>query len=525
MNTRSLSGRAVQLTLLFLAAVALVGCGGGGEDHAIAGFPDPPAPLPTTGTGKLTVKATTTDGEILPGATVVLAIGPDTRIEKATAADGSVVFDTLPERVTVFVSHALGGSTYTVAIAQTGMTVLDAAVKPRMPRPTVALLPVEIVAGSVSADRRELAFEVRLVSSAAAPFIEFETNGDPVTPYLALNFDDSDGYSDRACIVATSRLYPIPACASLGTSPYAVTVDAYHYAPEGVPSTPSAAGESSSTLLLLDEGQRIAAGDPSNYRSFAARRLVRRLLDDSPSASALSIAGFAGRGNAITEPQLPSLPLWLPRGSGADFTRDVSILSSDIAILESMAGGNSPVFEALQSASSLMASRPGTRTVVALLGGGDDGEWTEEEQDSRLAALQHLQEDTAVRSILVSAPSKSSWRDATGRQVTDSDTFPKRKAVAELAAALHAPIVATDSIFYDVPSPIRADATYAAFDLVADLIEGAPLPSLSATFRVRAPSPGAFPSGSMLRGVLYVQDQSCPFECAEVAIAFAARIP
>ena len=70
-----------------------------------------------------------------------------------------------------------------------------------------------------------------------------------------------------------------------------------------------------------------------------------------------------------------------------------------------------------------------------------------------------------------------------------------------------------------------ASGSYAALDLAADLTEGLRLPTLSAVFRVRADATGAFPSGAILRGVVYVQTEFCPVDCWEIPLAFAVEIP
>jgi hypothetical protein len=71
-----------------------------------------------------------------------------------------------------------------------------------------------------------------------------------------------------------------------------------------------------------------------------------------------------------------------------------------------------------------------------------------------------------------------------------------------------------------------AGGSFGALDLAADLLDGLPLPTLSATFRVTADGPDAFLPGAILHGVVYLDTEFCGWEeCYQLPIEFAVRIP
>jgi hypothetical protein len=268
-------------------------------------------------------------------------------------------------------------------------------------------------------------------------------------------------------------------------------------------------------MLVIDQSRRVSALDPGAFRSFAARRFIERVVS-ADEQQILSIAGFAGSGGDSSTPlSLPAQPLWVPRGAGTDFTNDEVVLKSNAAVLEPLVGGSAPVFDALEAAVGLtaMSAPSGNRIVIALLGGGDDRDFSETQRDEMLASLRRQRDDTGVRTILIDA--------------APSMPLAEHHAIAELASALRAPTislgVSMDERQYSAQT--WASGSYAALDLAAELTAGVRLPTLSAEFRVRADAAGAFPSGAILRGVLHVETEICPVGCWEVPLAFAVEIP
>jgi hypothetical protein len=384
------------------------------------------------------------------------------------------------------------------------------------PRPTVALLPVSIKPGSVSADRGELTLEVTLVASSAAPFTPagYGDYSPESTPSLGLALGQWDRDGQRQCFVWLDRMRIEPTCGTPwgSESPYTVSVERFTYDRDGSVPQLGTQGPARSALLLMDQSRRVAELDPGTRRSFALRRFIERVFDRGQLKS-LSLAGFAGTSESAPS-ALPSQPLWLPLGAGSPFSTDVAVLKPVVGMLEPYVGGTAPVFEAMQAAINVAAaSAPsGNRAIVAMLGGGDDRDMSEAARRSALAALGRQHAASGIQSVLiVGAPTWSA----------------ERLAVAGVAAALHAPAISLGLAAADPRGAVQtwAAGSFAAFDLAADLIAGSPLPTLSAAFRVKAKSPATFSAGTTLYGVVYVESDSCPMGCAEIPLEFAVEIP
>jgi hypothetical protein len=393
------------------------------------------------------------------------------------------------------------------------VTSLAVTLLPRRPKPTAALLPVVVPPDSISADRTELTLQVTVVASAAATFVP-AGYGDYVDGYpspamgLVLGqVDEWDGA--RLCEVWLDNSHPVPTCADWGqvSSPFTVTVDQYDYDRTGSAPMLAGPGPARSAMLLMEQSQRVAQLDYLGRRYFAARRFVARAVDAHHPES-LSVAGFAGDGsNAAAPLRLPQLPFWSPLGNSSLYSADGAVLTSAVGMLEPLSGGSAPVFNALQIAFTSTAAQapPGTRALVALLGGGDDGSRSEAERQSALASLRQLRDETGIQTVLiVGAP---------------EEQRPDRQALADMAAVLRAPAVSLG-----LASSWTA-GTYAALDLASDLIDGLPLPTLSATFHVKTSEAGGFASGSILRGAVILESDQCPMGCADFLLAFSVEIP
>lgn len=506
------------LLALLLAAAAISGCGGGSDSNPNAQPPSvsPGTPVaeqtpPVTGTGTLTVAVTDVEGSPLADAYVDVFNRNQTATVGSwrTGRNGTVSIGSLPAVVRVYVRHEFGVPSVhdDTAVAQQGSTLLPVILQADRPRPTVALLPVSIKPGSVSVDRSELTLEVTLVASSAAPFTTagYGDYSPESTPSLGLALGQWDD-DQRQCFVWLDRTRTEPSCgAPWGSeSPYTVSVERFTYDRNGTVPQLGTQGPARSALLLMDQSRRVAELDPVARRSFALRQFIKRATDWA-QPEGLSLAGFAGSDNNSAS-ALPSQPLWLPLGAGSPFSTDGAVLKSAVGMLEPYVGGTAPVFEALQAAITVAAASPpsGNRAVVAMLGGGDDRDMSEVARRSALAALRQNRDASGIQSVLiVGAPTRST----------------ERLALANLAAALHAPAISLGV------EQTWAAGSFAAFDLAADLIGGLPLPTLSATFRVKAKSPAAFSAGTTLYGVVYVESDTCPMGCWEIPLEFAVEIP
>ena len=519
MDWRTNLRRAAGIAALGLMGVVLASCGGGGAES----IAPQPASLPPVlaGTGTLTIFVTDSDGRPVRDARVSVYNRRQTALigSVQTGSNGSATARSLPATVEFTVVHGFGYHVEkNVDVAQQGDTAVGVTLLPGRPRPTVALLPVEIPRGSVYPDRNELTLQVTVIASPNAPFARsgYGDYSAASTPSLGLELGENANDSRRECFVWLDQRRTVPSCGTTwGTSPYTVSVEQFRYDVVGPAPLPTSAASAQSTMLVIDQSRRVSTLDPGAFRSYAARRFIERIVSPGEQKT-LSVAGFAGSGGDPATPlSLPSQPLWIPSGIGTVFTADAVVLKSNVGIIEPLVGGAAPLFDALEAAVALtaMSAPSGDRAVVALLGGTDDRELTASERDRALASLRRQRDDTGVRAILIDA----------------APTMPlaEHRAIAELAAALRAPTislgVSMDELQYSAQR--WASGSYAALDLAADLTEASPLPTLSAVFRVRANTAGAFQSGAKLRGVIYVESEICPMGCWEMPLPFVVEIP
>ena len=503
------------LSILCLIGI-LSACGGGGANSPAVPPSSSGPPAPTLGTGRLIVTVLNAQRRPLANAGVRLSRAGSGRFA-LTASTGTVSFDSLPRDVGVTVNHPLGKSfgVSTVIVPQQGDTILEVVLETSLPRPTVALMPVEIVAGSVSTDRRELALRVRIVASPKGGLTNgLEGRGGMLT-YVGLSLDVAHSLTQRDChLIYDSREVPSFACSTWGDPVHAVIATEFSYRTESWAPPQADPTAAPSTLLLVDQSERMAQFSSAAARSFAARQLSDRLIRNSASPRDLAIAGFAGvAGGASSTPVLPSLPVWLPRGAGAAFSGDAIVFESGIDALEPLTGGISPVFDALDAAVRIATDEAPASggTVVAVISGDDQTGLAVSQRAAKLSALRQQHLDSGVQTLLITA--------------AIPDEIAGSTAVAELAEALGAPLISTGLIDprYDDTTP--GHGLFAALDLAADLIAGTDMPTLSTTLRVRAPVAGAFVAGSTLHGALFLESDICPVGCQELALPFVVRIP
>ena len=505
------ASNASHVALLFLAAV-LASCGGDGGNPAspgASGTPSTSAPPPAAApTGSLTVTVTDPDGKPLANAMVTVYNGQQTAVVGTADSDqnGMVTIKAVPSAALVYVDHPLGHCRIEIAdVPQAGSTALTAIVQPQSPV-TVALLPVTVPAGGISADRTEVELHVSIVASEKARFEpssygSYDSYGSYAasqpTPYLRL--DD--------CIVWLDSLRTTPAC--VYESSGRVTATDFSFDPVGTPAPPAARGPYSA-LLLLDQSRRAADYDPYGLRTFAAKHFIRRART-GVQADLIAVAGFAGPGGDTSRPPLlQHLPLWAPPQAATVFTADRFAQEAAVDSLQPLVGGTAPVFDALGAALTLTATQApatGRRAIVALLGGGDNSGLSESQRQAALASLRQQQADTGIQVVLIA-----------GR--LDEDSV-ERKNLAELASALRAPI-----IYAGGPKDWREyrDGLYSALDLASDILSGSALPSVAAVFRMKSDQPGGFQSAPTLRGTLWIESDVCPMGCWELPLQFAVDI-
>jgi hypothetical protein len=485
------------------------GCGGGSgsEDPAVRTG----QPATDWGTGTLVVTATKPDGEALPGAAVLMSSVSNLPLaSQRTDRDGVATFTGVGSRVVISVRHDFGvdARARAVDVAPLGPTRHAVILQPARPRPSIALLPVRILPGSVSSRRNELTLELSVVASAAAPFVPLSSSA---TPYLTTSIRDDSGTELGSCSAWTDLSSPATTCSQIAGDAVQFELEQFSYDPRGRAPLPPTPGPSS-VALVLDQSRRVASLDPDHVRSFALRQFVGRMTT-AAAPKAVAITGLAGSDANLTVPfALPQQPLWSALGAAAAYSTDRVTLETAVNALQPLVGGSAPVFDALTAAIALSdAQAPaGTRALIAFLGGGDDRALTGAERTAALSALRQRNDSAGTRAIVVAA-------------IGDGSLPADSRALADLANALRAP-----TISFGVSQSITrswASGSFGALDLAADFVEGTPLPTISVTLRVRANHDGAFAAGAKLRGVVFVQSEICDWDCFQVPVEFAADIP
>ena len=512
--------------LILVCCVLLPACGGGSSDQGSARSGGPAPGDPTLGipaaldSYKHTLDLRVTDpmGRGLEGTRVVVFDASQSAIlaTTTTGSGGRVLLDGLPAVVLVSVSHALGHAMERgIALSATGTLPrrLDIVIRPVAPV-TVALLPPTIAPTGVSADRTELELHVRLVGMLSAPLRPpgFDSSiPSSATPALAL----------ENCYVWLEQANDVPKCGYDVAGRVSVTDFAYEAAGQsGLVPNPSAYA----AMLLLERGLRLGEFDPGDLQSFAGKHFVGDARDGTAErpADVTTVAGFAGSGFSVDWPPLIlPLPLWSPPLSAAVFPGGTDLQNSAIDVLTynravPLAGVRAPVIDALGAGYGLLAAHaPAThrRALVAVLGGGDDSGLSELEQRARLQQLRAEQDAAGALTVLVA-----------GRL---NEGSPERRNLAELAAALGAPVIYAgyprNYTNFDVGSPF--DGLFHASRFAAEILAGSPMQVITATFRVRTDASHPFESGTLFRGALRVESTQCPMGCWELPLDFAVRIP
>lgn len=506
----------IRLIVGCLLGLLAAGCGGGGgtDASAVQGWNPPPPPPPAVGTGTLAVRVIDPDGRAMSGVLVSAFGAAATAGTGVTGADGSATLRSLPPSVRASAFSEFGYASDTnVPVAQQGTTSITLALAPYRPRPTVALLPVDIPGDRIAPDRSALTLRITVVALAAATFNPPEGSTTELRPSLFVELGDDADYSPNACWWWLDPLGNSNCARYSGSPAHTVATEAYVLDAPGTVPFPSPAGTPRSALLVLDQSRRVSALDPNAIRTFAARRFVERIVR-APDAVSLAVGGIAASDSNVSLPLvLPQQPLWLSSGA-AGFSSDESTLKSALDVLEPLVGGSANVFTGLAAAISQTNSSapPGTRTVVALVGGDDSSAASPSTRADTLAALRNQRDASGVRVVLIDASAAQSATD--------------HRSVADLAAALRAPMisfgVARNS--RDFYTQSWASGSTAALELAGDLVAGNSLPTLTLTLRVTDRA-GAFPQGKTLRGVLYLFSDICPMGCWELPIAFTAFVP
>jgi hypothetical protein len=256
------------------------------------------------------------------------------------------------------------------------------------------------------------------------------------------------------------------------------------------------------TLLLVDQAAALATADPADRRLFAAKYLLS-LTDGVASGQKRALLGaFAadhaasGRYSALPQKPLALFPLENPR-----LTSDGRSLFTAVDSLAMLEGGAGALLSAVDKALDFMGANAwtGKRGIVVLGSGNDEvcgsGSDCVKFRDAVIAKSKAL----GIRIVTIG--------------LTGSGTAAQHESMNLLAQSDWGGA----ALWLDDPSQFEV-AVADAHSFMADL-----KPYVRVTFRIESPTPGAFASGRTVLGKVRFED--CPWDCYEVIVPFAVRIP
>ena len=256
------------------------------------------------------------------------------------------------------------------------------------------------------------------------------------------------------------------------------------------------------TLLLVDQSTALATADPADRRLAAAKYLLS-LTDAVAAGQKRAILGaFAaddaasGRYSALPQKPLTLFPLENPQ-----LTSDGRSLFAAVDSLAALEGGVGALLPAVDKALDFMGSRPSTggRGIVVVSSGGDEG-------------CGSASDCTELRDAVISK-SRALGVHIVTIGFAGAGTAARHEPMNLLAQANWGGA----SLWLDDASQLPA-AMADAYAFLADL-----KPYVRVTFRVESPTVGAFASGRTVLGKVRFED--CPWDCYEVTVPFAVKIP
>lgn len=479
--------------LLALAGVTvlLTGCGGGGGE----GNGDPAGSSGGPGAvSKANLVVTVTDPIDRPasGVTVtVYALDTGGTFVSATDSSGQAQLNVPEGRLGVFaVAKEFSGGQAQVVRAKGETLRLSIATQPSVGQPGGGF--AGAVVGPVSADGRVVELTLGF----------FPVNGN----------NDHSTFADRARKARIEDCFPDIANDSAGVRADCVagsgSFDAAYAGAEAsdVPEpwleSPSGPAGAFETLLLMDQGMALAIDDPADRRLFAAKYFLSRTRGTGDGQQRVILGAFAaddassGRYSA-----LPQKPVTLFPVENPGWTTDGHGLFTAVDALATLEGGAGALVTAVDRALDFMAANASTRrrALVVVSDGADE---TCPPGDECLR-----------RRDAVVAKSRSLGIPIVTIGFAGSGTSAQHESMNLLVQSHWGGA----ALWLDEPSQFAA-AMADAQALLNEL-----KPASFATFRLESPTAGAFASGRTVLGKLRFED--CPWDCYEVTVPFAVKIP
>lgn len=466
-----------------LLALTMAACGGGGAGGGQDGTSGAGSAVPS---GKLIVAVT--DPLRIPAVGAQVTVQPvgGSTLYGTTGSNGQVEIRVPAGRVSV---HASGpgfmgiGPEVTVGSRETRK--VNVATDPRVDRIAGGIAGAKVV--EVSSDGRTVQFSLDIVS------VDGINEPGSFSREIRVERCTPDVVNDAPTVQSDCIAGPSGFDAPYGES-WAESVEDDSYAGMHFGSF--------NTVLLLDQGTDLATSDPADRRLFAAKYLLS-LTSGRGAGQQRSILGafsadHAGSGRFSVLPQKPVtlFPLGNP-----GFTSDGRSLLPIVDALATQEGGACALLPAVDKALDFLNASADliSPAIVVVSNGRDD-------TCGSTADCRRLRDAVVARA------------DARGvRIVTIGLARDGSAADHETMNLLAQTRYAGAALWLDDPNQFGM----AMVDAYSYL--GSFKPFVRATFRIESPTAGAFVSGRTVLGKVRFED--CPWDCYEVTVPFAVKIP
>ena len=484
-----------------LLMLAMAACGGGtgdgsagspGSGTGSTGNPTGSTGNPTAATGNLKVEVTDPIGAPAKSARVSVQPWGGSTLYGVTDADGQVEMRVPAGRLSVYATGPeYGGGAPDVTLGDRQTLKVAIQTHPRTDWPT---------GGVANAFIDDVSANGRTVQISLGIFPVNAVNG----------FDTFAGRADKAriegCVPDIANDIPgVQADCISGPAGFdAAYAGAEPSQEPHVEWTEGSGGLASSfeTLLLLDQGAAISSDDPADRRLSAAKYLLSLTGGTAMAQKRVMLGAFAvddavsGRYSALPQKPLTLFPLENPQP-----TSDGRSFFAIVDTLATLEGGAGVLLSAVDKALDFVAANAwnGRRGIVVLGSGTDEACGSRTDCVSLRDAVMARSKALGVRIVTVSlAGSGSAARHESMNLLAQSDW-------------------GGASLWLDDSSQFAA-AMADAHSFLADI-----KPYVRVTFRLESPTPGAFASGRTVLGKVHFED--CPWDCYDVTVPFAVKIP
>jgi len=462
-------------------ALTMAACGGGSGDSS--GGTSGGSAVPN---GNLIVAVTDPIGMPASGAQVTVQPQVGATLYGTTGPDGQATMRVPPGQLSVYASGPeFSGSGRTVTIGNGEKLKVSIATLPRVDHPAGGIAGTTVV--GVDDDGRALLFSLDIMTVNGVNNLDSWGDGVRVEDCVPDVINDTPR-AQADCIVGASGFD-----AQYGGSS-AVSVEPT--------SNAGLSFGSFETILLLDQGADLAISDPADRRLFAAKYLLSLTNDRGAGQQRAVLGAFSadhagsGRFSALPQKPVTLFPIENPALSadGRGFFAAVDSLAS-------LEGGAGALLTAVDKALDFLGASAGVYgPAIVVVSRGRD------ETCGSTADCRRLRDAVIARA------------GAQGvRIVTIGLTRDGSAADYETMNLLAQTAYAGAALWLDDPTQFGM-ATADVHSYLGDF-----KPFVRATFRIESPTAGAFASGRTVLGKLRFWD--CPWDCYDVVVPFAVKIP